>query len=238
MRICKLTFHSLVIFVFISSISIFSQNSAKNKYGLSVINSMDKYNKLIEEDSTQKLINLEELIPGIKLDIKYSTDDNFLGKSVYDTAMAFLRLPAAYALLGVEKELEKNNIGLKIFDAYRPYSVTVAFYENYKDTTFVASAWRGSRHNRGCAVDLTLIDLKSGKELEMPTAFDDFTERAYSNYSNLPAGVINNRNLLKSVMEKHGFINYEYEWWHFDFGGWKNYELLDMDFKQLVHSKN
>ncbi len=116
--------------------------------------------------------------------------------------------------------------------------MTVEFYESYKDTTYVASAWRGSRHNRGCAVDLTLINLNTGKELKMPTPFDDFTEKAYSNYNNLPAEVIKNRSILKTVMEKHGFTNYQYEWWHFDFNGWKNFELLDLNFKQLGYLIN
>ena len=233
----KFYFSSIIILIFISAISIFPQNPVKNKYGLSVINDVSDYEKLIEKDSTERLVNLEKLIPDIKLEIKYSTDDNFLGKSVYDTAMAFLRLPAAYALRDVQKELEKSNVGIKIFDAYRPYSVTVKFYENYKDTTFVASAWRGSRHNRGCAVDLTLVDLNSGKELAMPTGFDDFTENAYSNYNNLPDEIISNRTKLISIMEKHGFKNYTYEWWHFDFEGWKNFELLDLNFKQLSSLK-
>ncbi len=235
MKFVKLIFQSLFVFLFIYSISVYSQNSEKNKYGLSVINNISDYKNLIEEDSTNKLINLEELIPGIKLDIRYATTNNFLGKNVYDSAVAYLRQPAAYALLQVQKELVKDSLGLKIFDAYRPYSVTVEFYENYKDTTYVASAWRGSRHNRGCAVDLTLIDLTTGKELNMPTPFDDFTEKAYSTYNNLPADVIKNRRILKTVMEKHGFKNYQYEWWHFDFNGWKNYELLDLSFDQLSH---
>ena len=204
----KLFIQLVIILFFILSVTIFCQNPVKNKYGLSIINNPGDYEKLIEEDSTKKLINLEELIPGIILDIKYATDNNFLGKSVYDTAMAFLRLPAAYALLNVENELNKEGLGLKIFDGYRPYSVTVEFYETYKDTTFVASAWRGSRHNRGCAVDLTLINLKTVKELKMPTPFDDFTEKAYSNYNNLPEEVIKNRAILKTVMEKHSFKNY------------------------------
>ncbi len=202
MKQSKIFIRSLIIFLFISTLSIYSQNSLKNKYGLNVINDLADYKKLIEEDSTKKLINLEKLIPGIILDIKYATDNNFLGKSVYDTAMAFLRLPAAYALLDVENELKKDGLGLKIFDGYRPYSVTVEFYETYKDTTFVASAWRGSRHNRGCAVDLTLIDLKTGKELKMPTPFDDFTQNAYSTYNNLPEEVIKNRSHIKNCNGK------------------------------------
>ena len=233
MRFGKFTYQLLFIFLFIYSYFVYSQNSVKNKYGLNVISNLNEYKKLVEEDSTKKLVNLGELIPGIKLDIRYATKNNFLGKSVYDTAIAFLRQPAAYALLQVQKELKTNNLGLKIFDAYRPYSITVEFYEEYKDTTYVASAWSGSRHNRGCAVDLTLINLSTGKELKMPTSFDDFTEKAYSNYNNLPAKVIKNRSILKTVMKKHGFKNYTYEWWHFDFNGWKNYELLDLNFQQL-----
>ena len=139
-----------------------------------------------EEDSSRLLIDLEKFIPGIKLDVRYATKNNFFGAAVYEVEKAFLRLPAAKALKKVQQELNKKGLGLKIFDAYRPYSVTVKFYEKYPDTNFVASAWKGSLHNRGCAVDLTVIDLKSGEEIEMPTEYDDFTERAGINYSNLP----------------------------------------------------
>ena len=124
-------------------------------------------------------------------------------------------------------------MGLKIFDAYRPYRVTIIFYEKVKDTVFVASPYRGSRHNRGAAVDLTLINLRSGRELKMPTAFDDFTKKAHANYSKLPRSVIRNRELLKSVMLKNGFEVYADEWWHYDYKGWRDHPVLDLSFEEL-----
>lgn len=219
-----------IILVFIKAIS----PQETNKYGLYVIDDTKEYNKLVLEDSSKELADLEEIIPGIILEIKYATDDNFLGKKVYNLAKAFLRKDAADSLLKVEKELNSKGLGLKVFDAYRPYSVTVKFYEEYDDTTFVASPWRGSRHNRGCAVDLTIIDIKTGNELDMPTKYDDFTEKAYVNYIELSDDVIRNRELLISTMKKYGFNVYEYEWWHFDFEEWKNYELMDLSFEDLM----
>lgn len=156
-----------------------------------------------------------------------------MGQPMYDRPAAFLRLPAARALAAVQAELKEKGLGLKIFDGYRPYHVTVAFYDKIKDSVFVASPRRGSRHNRGCAVDLTIVDLKSGKELLMPTGYDDFTEKAHTDYRDLPAEAIANRELLKRLMVKYGFLIYADEWWHYDFKGWENFPLMDISFKAL-----
>jgi D-alanyl-D-alanine dipeptidase len=152
---------------------------------------------------------------------------------VYNIPKAFTRLPVAKALKKVQNELKKENLGLKIFDAYRPYSVTVQFFKKVKDTNYVASPKKGSRHNRGCAVDLTIIDLKTGKEIEMPTAYDDFTEKAASNFNDLPVKIIENREKLKKIMANNGFKVFYTEWWHYDFNGWENYELVDISFEEL-----
>ena len=125
--------------------------------------------------------------------------------------------------------------GLKVYDGYRPYQVTVTFYEAYHDTTFVASPYTGSRHNRGCAVDLTLIDLKTGKELFMPTPYDAFTKQASATWTDgLSAEALKNRKLLQDVMLRHGFVIYPSEWWHFDFAGWQNYPVTDISFEDLL----
>jgi D-alanyl-D-alanine dipeptidase len=179
------------------------------------------------------MVNLEKFIPRIKLDIKYATKDNFSGMKVYNKPMAFLRLPAAYALKKVQEELNKKGLGLKIYDAYRPYSVTVLFYDKIKDTDYVASPWQGSRHNRGCAVDLTIINLKTGNELDMPTKIDDFTLKAHPDYNDISDTIKNNRALLFDVMKKNGFTRFPTEWWHFDFSGWANYFLMDLKFEEL-----
>ena len=154
---------------------------------------------------------------------------------VYDTAAAFLLRPAAEALKKVQSELNKMGYGLKIFDGYRPYQVTVRFYETFHDTVFVASPYTGSRHNRGCAVDLTIINLKTGKDLAMPTPYDAFSPKAQTNYANLPSKIIKNRELFKKVMTENGFDIYPDEWWHFDFGKWRKYPVLDIPFEALPY---
>jgi zinc D-Ala-D-Ala dipeptidase len=221
----------LIFLIFLFTIICFGQTV--NNYGLTVINDTSFYKKEIERDSLNKLVDLEKFIPRIKLDIKYATKDNIVGMKVYDKPKAFLRLPAAYALKKIESELNKRGLGLKIFDAYRPYSVTILFYEKIKDTDYVASPWQGSRHNRGCAVDVSIIDLKSGRELEMPTKIDDFTLKAHPDYQDLSDTVKSNRALLLNVMKKYGFSQFPTEWWHFDFSGWANYFLMDLKFSDL-----
>ncbi len=204
-----------------------------NKYGLSVINTEAAYKKSIAENRNKELVDLEKFIPGIRLDVRYATTNNFSKQAVYDQARAFARLPVAAALKNVQAELSKSGLGLKIFDAYRPYRVTVKFFQLASDKNFVANPKNGSRHNRGCAVDLTLIDLKSGKELKMPTSYDSFEAAASPGFKNLPSEVIKNRDLLISVMQGHGFRVLDNEWWHFDFRDWKSYELLDIPFENL-----
>jgi D-alanyl-D-alanine dipeptidase len=119
------------------------------------------------------------------------------------------------------------------YHAYRPYAATLEFYKVYPDTNFVAAPWRGSMHNRGCAVDVTLVDLKTKEELEMPTAFDDFTVKAGQFCMDLPSQAIRNRKLLRDIMIKYGFLQYNPEWWHFNFKGWENFELMDISFEEL-----
>jgi D-alanyl-D-alanine dipeptidase len=220
-------------FIIIFLHTLICNGQTVNSYGLTVVNDTVFYHKAIERDSLNKMVDLEKFIPRIKLDIKYATKDNFSGMKVYDKPRAFLRLPAAYALKKVQAELNKKGLGLKIYDAYRPYSVTVLFYDKIKDTDYVASPWQGSRHNRGCAVDVTIINLKTGKELEMPTKIDDFSLKAHPDYQDIPDTVKNNRALLFNVMKKNGFTRFPTEWWHFDFSGWSNYFLMDLKFEEL-----
>lgn len=208
------------------------------KYGVKTISTGNEYREKAAGDSLQALVDLETFIPGIVLDIRYATANNFMEEQIYASAAAWLRLPAAKALKDVQEDLAKLGYGLKIFDAYRPYTATIKFYEKIQDSTFVASPWTGSRHNRGCAVDLTLISLESGRELSMPTGYDSFTEQAHTNYKNLPSEVIRNRELLKKVMTAHGFEIYPDEWWHYDFSEWKKYPLMDLSFEELKEGGN
>jgi D-alanyl-D-alanine dipeptidase len=220
----------LFILLFFSLGTRAQQNKGTN---LLIINEMTAYQSSVKSDRNKELIEIQKLIPNIKLDIRYASKNNFAKKAVYKQARAFARLPVVEALRNVQNELNKSGIGLKIFDGYRPYSVTVTFYEIASDKSFVANPKDGSRHNRGCAIDLTLINLKTGKELEMPTPYDSFAPEAAADFNNLSEQVIRNRELLISTMEKNGFKVLSNEWWHFDFNGWKNFELMDIPFEKL-----
>ena len=217
----------------LACISASAQISSKNPYGLKIISDTAEYHRLIKQTPEKTLIDIQKIAPEINLDIRYATSDNFTKQVIYKSPKAYLRKPVAEALVKIESELKGIGLGLKIYDAYRPYCATLKFYEVYPDTNFVASPRKGSRHNRGCAVDVSLIDLKTGKELEMPTLFDDFTEKASQSYMKLSENAIKNRKLLSEIMTKYGFVKYEPEWWHYDFKGWENYEVMDISFEEL-----
>ena len=191
------------------------------------------YREQVKLHPDTKLVEIKKYVPGIALDVRYATTNNFMHRQMYAQARAFARLPVALALRQVEADLKKGGLGLKIYDAYRPYAVTVKFYEMARDTNFVADPRKGSKHNRGCAIDLTLIDLKTGRELDMPTGFDSFSKKAAANYAPLSKQEYANRELLKHAMQAHGFTVYRTEWWHYDFNGWVNYPLLDIPFSKI-----
>lgn len=223
----------ILLFLFILTSFSYSQEIPLNKYELPVVEDINIYFKLVEKDSNKILVDLEEFIPGIVLDIKYAGTDNFAGIQFYDFRKAYLRLPAAIALKAIQKELNEVGVGIKIYDAYRPYSVTEKIWDLVQDDNYAASPQTGSRHNRGCAVDLTLIDLETKLELEMPTIYDDFNETAHHDFMGLSEEKIANREFLKEIMEKHGFDKLQSEWWHYDFSGWRNYELMNISFEEL-----
>jgi D-alanyl-D-alanine dipeptidase len=191
------------------------------------------YLKDIKANPETRLVEIKKYIPGIVLDIRYATSNNFTHRQMYKQARAFARLPVVLALKQVEADLKKQGLGLKIYDAYRPYAITVKFYEVTHDTNFVADPRKGSKHNRGCAVDLSVVNLMTGKELDMPTGFDSFSKKAASAYTNLPKTEIDNRAILKNAMDAHGFKEIPSEWWHFDFIGWSHYPLLDIPFSAI-----
>ena len=221
----------IFLFCLIGPIHLFSQTV--NEYGLKVVDSQEGYMASVAADKNKRLVEIRKYIPGIKLDIRYATANNFARQAVYTEARAFARLPVVLALKSVQQELKKKGLGLKIYDAYRPYSVTEKFFEIAEDKAFVASPKTGSRHNRGCAVDLTLINLKNGKELKMPTPYDSFAPEASPDFSDLPEKVIENREILIAVMEKHGFKVLHNEWWHFDYNNWKDFDLMNIPFNKL-----
>ncbi|MEO5599826.1 MAG: M15 family metallopeptidase [Cyclobacteriaceae bacterium] len=205
---------------------------AQNPYGLKV-SSWPEYQQSVNRNSENILINLEKFVPDLVLDIRYATTNNFTKERIYNLARAYARKPVAEALKQIQYELGKQGYGIKIFDAYRPYKATVKFYKVYGDTTYVASPYRGSRHNRGCALDLTVIDLKTGEELKMPTGYDSFSKEAWPSTPVRDPVIRKNRQLLMNVMQKHGFKVNGSEWWHYDFIGWQKFEVMDIDFEEL-----
>lgn len=221
----------LSLLVFVSAVACLPV-SAQYKYGLTPT-SYEEYLVSVKEDPKKELINLARFVPGLVLDIRYATTNNFTGERIYDLPRAYARKPVADALFKVQEQLKSRGLGIKIFDAYRPYRATVKFYEVYRDTTYVASPYRGSRHNRGCALDLTLVRLSDGEELKMPTGYDVFTRQAWPSSAVADPEARKNRQLLIEVMERHGFKVNSSEWWHFDFQGWRNFEVLDIDFSEL-----
>ena len=173
------------------------------------------------------LVDVAKLDPKIRLEIRYATSNNFLGTPVYSSSRAFLQRPAARALLRAHRELLKQGYGLLIFDGYRPWYVTKIFWDATppEKHDFVADPAQGSRHNRGCAVDLTLYDLKTGREIEMTGGYDEMSERSYPTYTGGTPEQRARRDLLRREMEKQGFTVFPSEWWHFDYRDWKEYGI-------------
>ena len=182
-----------------------------------------------------ELVELKDLIPHLKFDLKYASNENFTGKRVYpsNTRSTYLVREAAHSLKSIAIELEKKNLGLLIWDAYRPYRATVKFWRMIHDERYVANPTKGSGHNRGIAVDLTLYEISTGQMLEMPTGFDNFSDTAHHDFMMLAEKKIMNRLLLKNVMEKHGFTSLETEWWHYAWSNDKNYPIMNTSFKKL-----
>lgn len=178
------------------------------------------------------LVDVQKVIPGIVLDIRYATTNNFTGQKLYPVSKCYLRREAADDLKQVQDDLRGMGLALKIFDGYRPLSVQKKMWAIYPHEDYVANPAKGSRHNRGAAVDLTLIRT-DGSEVPMPTPFDTFSIKAHRDYKELPADVLHNRDLLEKVMTRHHFHGLESEWWHFDLKDFKRYEILDVDYSQL-----
>ncbi|MBX3044971.1 MAG: M15 family metallopeptidase [Candidatus Kapabacteria bacterium] len=206
---------------------------SRNPYNLDLITSFEDYKKNIETNPDNELVMLDTIIPDARFDIRYATINNFTGEIIYPAEKAYVRKSVAAALVKVQTELDSLGYTLIIYDAYRPYSASLKFYEVYPDTNFVAAPWLGSRHNRGCAVDVSIADKFTGLEIEMPTLFDDFSEKANPEYKDLPETAVNNRSMLIEIMSKYGFKVYPTEWWHFDFSGWENFDLMDIHFEEL-----
>jgi D-alanyl-D-alanine dipeptidase len=181
------------------------------------------------------LVELTKLDSTIRLEIRYATTNNFLGTIFYSEARAFMQRPAAEAVVRANRKLKQLGYGLLIHDAYRPWYVTKVFWDATPDDkkVFVADPAKGSRHNRGCAVDLTLYDLKTTKPVEMVSTYDETTDRAYPDYPGSTSLQRWHRKLLRDAMEAEGFTVYEAEWWHFDYKDWRKYRIGNVTFDQI-----
>lgn len=182
------------------------------------------------------LVELKSLDPTIKYDIRYASTNNFIGAQFYSSPHAFMQRPAAEAVARANRKLKPLGFGLLIHDAYRPWYVTKMFWDATPDSLkeFVANPYPGSRHNRGCAVDLTMYDLRTGQPVEMTGGYDEFSERSYPTYPGGTTRQRRHRELLRSTMESAGFTVYESEWWHFDYRDWRRYPVTNFTFEQLL----
>ena len=181
------------------------------------------------------LVEIVTLDSSIKLDIRYAGTDNFLSTPLYEQARAFLQRPAAEALLRVSHALHQQGYGLLIHDAYRPWYITKIFWDAtpVDKHDFVANPADGSRHNRGCAVDLSLYRLSDGQPVDMPSVYDEMSERAYPTYAGGTDAERHMRDFLRAAMEKEGFTVYPFEWWHFDYKDWKQYGIQNIRFQEI-----
>jgi D-alanyl-D-alanine dipeptidase len=224
---------------FLPGISLVSaQNLPISSYGIPFINDISLYKESLINHPEKQMVSLEN-ISGIILDLRYASNNNFMHKKLYkgNIKTTFLRKPVYQALDSVSRFLAQQELVLVIFDAYRPYSVTEKLWIKVKDDHYAANPAKGSGHNRGIAVDLTLADLKTHKLLPMPTGFDNFSDSAHQDFKGLEFRVIANRDLLKHAMEKYGFTHLSTEWWNFSWPDMMNYEVLDLDFDQLNAAK-
>jgi D-alanyl-D-alanine dipeptidase len=181
----------------------------------------------------KKLMLLTSAIPHLHYDLVYGTPNNFTKTILYTHAQPYMTAEPAAALLRVERELNKKGMALKIFDAYRPFNATCKIWHLVQDKRYAANPAKGSNHNRGLAVDLTVIDLANGKELDMGTGFDNFTDSAHHDFAGLPQKTIENRKMLRQIMSKHGFGCVLTEWWHYSWRTKEPFDALDIDFDDL-----
>ncbi|HUF03262.1 MAG TPA: M15 family metallopeptidase [Aridibacter sp.] len=181
------------------------------------------------------MLELTLLDDTIRPDIRYAREDNFVGRPVYAEARAFLQPVPAHALVRVHRSLKPGGLGLVIYDGYRPWSVTKLFWETVAEDQkkFVADPAVGSKHNRGCAVDLSMCELSTGTQVPMPSDFDEFNEKASPDYSGGTDIECANRDRLRAAMEAEGFAVNPKEWWHFDHKDWQSYEIVDLPFDEL-----
>jgi len=207
----------------------------KSAWGLAPVSNKASFLKMVANDSTLEMVELKTLIPDLVYDLRYASKNNFTGIRLYpkNTYKSYMRIMPSKALAKVADELRGKGLAIKVWDAYRPYSVTIRFWNLIHDERYVANPSKGSGHNRGIAIDLSLVDLLTGKEIDMPTGFDNFSDTAYHGSINCSVTNIKNREMLRATMEKFGFTSLQTEWWHYSWPNPGKYDVLDLSFKQL-----
>ncbi len=212
----------------------------RSSYGVSYIKDPAQYALTVARDPAKELIELHSIMPQLVYDLRYAGPANFTHAPLYPpgTNYSFLRQPAAVALQKVQAELNKQGYGLKIFDSYRPYEVTIRFWEQIADERYVAHPGKGSGHNRGLAIDCTVIELRSGKELDMGTGFDNFSDTAHQHFDKLRENVLLNRKLLRDLMSQYGYVPLETEWWHYYWPNNRDYEVLSLSHEEIARWKS
>ena len=225
----------ITFLLFFYNSTCYAQKSEQlNQYGLSILNSVSNYKLLVDRDKGRAMADIRSVIPNVEFDFRYATTNNFMKQKLYPSIKTtYLRMDALTRLKLVQSELNSMGLGIKIFDAYRPYGITVKMWEMIHDDRYVADPSKGSGHNRGIAVDLTIVEVASQKELDMGTGYDNFTDSAHHSFMQLPPSVMKNRQLLKTLMEKNGFKIFETEWWHYSLPNANDYELLNLSFGEL-----
>ncbi len=214
---------------------VHAQPFETSKYGARVLKSVETYRQIVREDSSQRMVPVSANMPWVRLQLAYAGTDNFTHILLYPEkpAETYLRLPVMRALARVQAQLRQIGLGITVWDAYRPYSVTEKLWEQVHDDRYAADPAKGSGHNRGIAVDLTIYDLQTNKNLNMPTGFDNFTDSAKADFPAVTADQLRNRRLLRTLMENSGFIQLPTEWWHFSWPHPESFPLMDLSFTEL-----
>ena len=230
----RILLRTFLVYSLIFTANIYSEISAQNiDNKLFIIETSTDYSNWIALNPGKEMVNLKKIIKPLYKKIYYQTKNNFTSKKLYRNPQLFLCLEAAQKLKLVQDSLLKLGLSVFLFDAYRPYRVTQIMWKIVPDENYAANPANGSGHNRGVAVDLTLADAKTGKPLEMPTPFDSFSDTAHHDFTALPPNKVQNRELLKNLMEHFGFKALSTEWWHYSLPEPKRYPIVNLSFKKL-----
>ena len=227
---------SIILLLFINSLlSLGLKSQTETLKPLKIISNEDSLSMMISLNPMLEMVELKQLVSNIKYDLAYARKSNFTKHRLYPKKLksTYLRKEPALALSKIAVELAEKGLGIVVWDAYRPYAVTERFWKLIHDERYVANPIKGSGHNKGIAIDLTLYELSSGRLIDMPTGFDDFSETAHHGYQQISEIELKNRELLKDVMEKNGFIKFETEWWHYSWPSPSKYDVLNIPFSKL-----